>query len=167
MTARDVTLPPQLQALKGASAALVRAFGGQEAAAAELGRAQSRLSDWGNPNTPDFMPVDVVLRLEAATHGTPGHPHVSGWLARASGHAVTRLPEAGAARADGAALLRALGEHAASAHAASEAVLAAVADGRVCAKDRAACDAEIAALISAAVALGAAVADAADAGGRV
>lgn len=94
MSARNLTLPPQQQALKTACRQLIRAFGGQEAAGEELGCSQSRLSDWGNPNTADFMPVGAVLRLEAATHGTAGHPHVSSWLARAAGFVLVRLPNA-------------------------------------------------------------------------
>lgn len=89
---RSVDHPPRLQSLKAASKALIRAAGGQEAAAAETGRSQARLSAYGGPNTPDFMPIDIVLALESVTHGTPGHPLLSRLLAREAGFVLVKLP---------------------------------------------------------------------------
>lgn len=97
MTDRTVQHPPFLQAGKRASAALIDAFGGQVAAAAEIGRAQSRLSDYGGPNAAWFMPIDAVAMLERSTHGTPGHPHVTRWLCRNAGGEFLALPAARAA----------------------------------------------------------------------
>lgn len=101
MTAtRTIIHPPELQALKESTRALVRAFGGQEAAEELTGRSQSRFSDYGNRNTPDFMPVDLVLALEACTLGAAGHPQVTRLLARNAGFALVRLPQAPAGDTD-------------------------------------------------------------------
>lgn len=91
-TERDIVHPPALQAGKAATKALIRAAGGQEAAEELTGKSQPRLSAYGGPNTDAFVPVDVVLALEAVTHGQPGHPHVTRWLAREAGFALLRLP---------------------------------------------------------------------------
>ncbi len=100
-----ITYPPQLQQLKAATKALIRAFGGQEAAEAATGRSQSQLSNYGGPNAPGFAPVDVVLSLEAATHGTPGHPHVSRFLAGQAGYLLVAKPAALPADGDWCAAL--------------------------------------------------------------
>ena len=34
---------------------------------------------------------DVVVKLEGVTHGAPGHPHVTRWLAREAGFALIPL----------------------------------------------------------------------------
>lgn len=113
-TDRDIVHPPQLQQLKAATRALIRAFGGQEAAEAATGKSQSQLSNYGAPNAPGFAPVDVVLALEAATHGAPGHPHVGRFLAREAGFALVALPPAGPAgvawNAHVACLVKEIGE---------------------------------------------------------
>jgi hypothetical protein len=90
---RTLIVPPELQAGKAAAKALIRAFGGQIAAAAELGKSQSRMCDYGSPHTGDFMPISDVLTLEGRTHGQPGHPHVTRWLARQAGYGLVRLPD--------------------------------------------------------------------------
>jgi len=122
---RDLVLAPEYQGLKRASAALVRAAGGQEAAAAEVGKARSRLSDYGSVNTADFMPIDVVLGLEAVTHGLPGYPLVTACLARASGHVLVALPDVG--RIAGGDLTRAIAAHAEEAGQATSAALETIA----------------------------------------
>jgi hypothetical protein len=91
---RSIVHPPHLQAGKAATKALIRAFGGQEAAEEVTGRAQSRLSAYGLPNTADFAPIDVVVALEARTHGTPGHPLVTRWLATENGYLLVPKPAA-------------------------------------------------------------------------
>jgi hypothetical protein len=90
---RDIVHPPELQGLKRASKALIRAAGGQEAAAAETHKSQSRFAAYGLPNTPDFMGIDTVLALEGVTHGTPAHPAVTRMLARQAGYGLVRLPD--------------------------------------------------------------------------
>ena len=93
-------MSPDQQVLKGAARALVRAFGGQEAAAALVGRVQSAVSDWCSVNRPAFMPIDAVMALESVTQGVAGWPHVTRALAQASGHVLVRMPEAAPLDAD-------------------------------------------------------------------
>jgi hypothetical protein len=90
---RTLTLPPRLQSGKLAFGALVDAFGGQVAAAAETGKSQPRICAYAHPNTADFAPLDVIDALEARTVGTAGHPHVTAWLARQRGFELVRLPD--------------------------------------------------------------------------
>jgi hypothetical protein len=90
-TERNIVHPPALQAGKAATKALIRAAGGQEEAAPLTGRSQPRLSSYCGPNTDAFIPVDAVAALEAVTHGHPGHPHVTRWLAREAGYALLPL----------------------------------------------------------------------------
>ena len=89
-------LSPRLQSLKNATRALIRAYGGQEAAEAETGKSQTQLSRYGSVDSDGFAPIDVVASLEAATHGQPGHPHVTRWLARNAGGVFVTLPKAAA-----------------------------------------------------------------------
>lgn len=91
---RTVILSPDQQGLKVATKALIRAFGGQEAASAETGKSQSQLCQYGLTNTPLFAPIDVVATLEDRTHGTAGHPIVTRHMARRQGYALVRLPQA-------------------------------------------------------------------------
>lgn len=87
--------PPILQGLRVASRALVRAVGGQDAAAATCARIKRHqsFSDFGNPNGSAFMPLDAVVELEAVTRGTPGWPVVTRYLAQQTGHVLVPLPE--------------------------------------------------------------------------
>lgn len=87
-TPRDLSLSPEQLALKLAFREAVHAAGGQPFVAGEVGRAQSRISDWCSPNTPDFAPIEVVRTVEALGAGKPGHPHVTRALARAQGAGV-------------------------------------------------------------------------------
>jgi len=89
---RDIVLPPDQQELKTACRALVRAFGGQEAAASRLGTRQQRISDCINPHTESFLRVDEVAALEHETVGMPGHPHVLATRARQLGYELVRTP---------------------------------------------------------------------------
>lgn len=86
MTA-PVQLSPAELALKLACREAVEAAGGQVLVAGETGRCQSRISDYCNPNRGEFMPADVIRRVEALGRGRPGWPHVTRALARAQdGH---------------------------------------------------------------------------------
>ncbi len=87
-------LSPRAQSLKNATKALIRAYGGQEAAEAETGKSQTQLSRYGSVDCDTFAPIDLVAALEASTHGQPGHPHVTRWLARNAGGAFVVLPKA-------------------------------------------------------------------------
>jgi len=90
---RTLTLTPELQELKAACKALVRAFGGQVAAAERLGTRQQRISDCCSANTDAFLRIDEIAALEAETVGYPGHPHVTSVLARQRGHAAVPMPD--------------------------------------------------------------------------
>lgn len=89
---RTFTLTPELQELKAACRSLVRAFGGQVAAAERLGTRQQRISDCCSANTDAFLRVDEVAILEAETVGYPGHPHVTNVLARQRGRETVETP---------------------------------------------------------------------------
>jgi hypothetical protein len=93
---RTIVHPPHLQDAKEATDMLVDSFGKQQDAAKLVGRAQSRVSDWGGKNTPDFIPLDAIDALEARTVGLPGWPHVTEWLCRRRGGIFLRLPSLGA-----------------------------------------------------------------------
>lgn len=85
MSARDTALPPSDQSGKAAFAALIRAFGGQDAAAADCGVRQQKLSDMGLPNVAIFPTLDLIDHFEARTVGAPGWPHVTRYLAARRG----------------------------------------------------------------------------------
>lgn len=87
---RTVSLSPDMQAAKGAFKQLVRAFGGQEAAAIETGVRQQKISDMGLPNVAEFPTLDLIDTLEARTEGTADWPVVTRWLARRRGFALVR-----------------------------------------------------------------------------
>lgn len=91
---RDLQLSAPQQDLKAGSKALVRAYGGQVAAAALLERAQSRYSDAGSANTATFLTIDEVAELEDRTVGMAGHPLVTTVLARRQGFVLAPEPEA-------------------------------------------------------------------------
>lgn len=92
--ARDLALAPVDQDLKVASAALIRAYGGQVAASELLGRAQSRFSDAGSRNTAVFLTIKEVAEFEDRTAGMAGHPIVTRTLARRQGFELVRHPRA-------------------------------------------------------------------------
>lgn len=96
MADRPDILPPDKQGLKVASRALVRAVGGQEACPgfARYTRHQAYSEFASIEHGDKFMPIDVVADLEAVTHGTAGHPHVTRILCERAGGAFVKLPEA-------------------------------------------------------------------------
>ena len=96
MADRGDILAPEKQGLKVATRALVRAVGGQEACPgfARYTRHQA-YSEFGSIEHGDkFMPIDVVADLEAVSHGTAGHPHVTRALCERAGGAFVKLPSA-------------------------------------------------------------------------
>lgn len=102
---RTVQHAPELQSLKDETRLLIRGYGGQEAAAEVTGKGQSRLSAYGHPNHAHFAPVDVIMTLEARTHGTPDHPRVTRFLAAHAGYLLVARPAALPANADWCAAL--------------------------------------------------------------
>lgn len=97
---RNITLPVEQQELKTACAELVRAFGGQVAAAERLGTRQQRISDCCSKTTDAFLRIDEIATLEAETIGYPGHPQVTALLARRVGAELVTLPRVDAKGAD-------------------------------------------------------------------
>lgn len=107
-----MALPPEKQALKAATARLVRAAGGQEAAVGftRFARHQA-LSDFANPadeHAARFISADAIADLEAVTHGTPGHPAVTRQLARLAGYQLVPMPKPRGGGADLACHLQAI-----------------------------------------------------------
>ncbi len=91
-TDRDIRLSPQELALKLASRQAVEAAGGQSFVARETGRAQSRISDYCSENTAEFMPLQLVEKIEALGAGASGHPHITRALARARNRPLVGEP---------------------------------------------------------------------------
>lgn len=96
----EQALEPADLALKLATKDAIRGAGGQEFLSESLGRSQSRFSDYGSPNKPDFMPIDLVRKVQALGAGKPGWPHITHALARADGFDLYKLPETGAPSGD-------------------------------------------------------------------
>ncbi len=95
MSARnDVTLSAQMQRAKAAYRASVAACGGGDGTAATIGKSQQRVSLYGLPNSDAFPTLDAIVLQEAVSHGTPGHPHVTRFLAREAGYELFKLPGA-------------------------------------------------------------------------
>lgn len=92
-TDRAVRLTHRQLALKRATREAVRAAGGQELVAGEVGRSQGRISDYGSRHTADFVPLDVAEVIDALGAGSPGWPHLAGALARAQGLALDPASE--------------------------------------------------------------------------
>ncbi len=90
---RTQALTPDRQSGKAAFKDLVKAFGGQEAAASETGVRRQKISDMGLPNVAEFPTLDLIDHLEARTVGLPGWPHVTAWLCRRRGGVFVPLPQ--------------------------------------------------------------------------
>jgi hypothetical protein len=111
---RDNLAPWELDGLKAASRVLIERLGKYEVAALIAGRAASQLHAYANLAKPDFMPVDVLLRLERAYVEGGGRPILSALLARGVGHMQVPVPAgAGEVPRELAALLREAAELAA------------------------------------------------------
>lgn len=131
---RTITLPVELQELKAATRSLVRAYGGQEAAARRLGTRQQRVSDCCSRNTDAFLRLDEIAILEAETVGLPGHPHVTCVMARQNDRELVETPTIAATGRD---LLRLFAQTSKSNSDLAEAVLAAHQDDVITAQEAA------------------------------
>ena len=81
--ARDVRLPPYLVRLKMGCADAVGRVNNQKRVA-EIGqRSQGRISDFCNPQVPDFMPLDVALRIDAEALALTGVAPIAEAMAEA------------------------------------------------------------------------------------
>lgn len=125
---RDIVHAKPEQELKVASKGLIRAAGGVDGAGETVGCRHQRMSDCGNPNTPDFLRVEEVGKLEDVTVGAVGHPHVTRQLARRQGYALVKLPSGQIAGAD---LLRLMGPRAKEFGDTTNSLCMAMADGNV------------------------------------
>ncbi|WP_423606170.1 phage regulatory CII family protein [Sphingomonas sp. MS122] len=148
--AREISLSVPDQGLKKASAALIRAFGGQVAVGETFGRAQSRYSDAGSRSTGVFLTVREVAELEDQTAGAAGHPIVTRTLAKRQGFELVSLPDALPAAGD---LLQLAAKVAKEGGDVISGIGAALADGAFCGRDAAAIVGEADQLIHAAVTL--------------
>lgn len=80
-------------ALKAATRRLTEMAGGLEPASCVTRVRKSQLGDYGNPHTTEsFMPVDVLLDIEASL----GEPVLTRELARLQGHVLIAIPQANA-----------------------------------------------------------------------
>lgn len=147
---RDIVLPADQQELKGATRALVRAFGGQEAAASRLGTRQQRISDCLNKNTDSFLRIDEIAVLEDETVGHPGHPHVTGTRARQLGYELVRTP---VITASGKDLLHLFARQSKENSDLAQAIVESSADGSICAADAERIERELDDIIANAVAM--------------
>jgi hypothetical protein len=93
----DVLLPPVLRRAKAAYRKSTEACGGQEEAAKATGKAQQRISLYGHANSDAFAPLDTIIAQEDAARGTPGHPHITRFLALEAGYGLFKLPGSEAA----------------------------------------------------------------------
>lgn len=148
---------PEKLALKRAAGEVVRGVGGIEAAALHCRVGKSALSDYARPENDSFMPVDVLADLEPLARERAGWPHLTRELAAQQGFALVELPSAPASDGDHlrqlACLMREGGDVAGALH-------RAMADGRLCAQDRAECRRELWDVIECAVAFHAQLAEA-------
>jgi hypothetical protein len=130
---REIVLPTELQAAKAQTRAMVTAAGGQERCAMLTGKSQGRISDYCSRNTRDFMAINDVAMIEGVTHGLPGHPHVTRWLASEAGFLLVAKPRAsGVTLGD---LHSALARDALEHGQASSRAIAALADGRMTSRE--------------------------------
>ncbi len=74
----------QVYALKAATRHAVKMAGGCESAAQVVNRSKSSLSNYGNPDKSDCIPIDAVLDLEQDI----GEPAVTRSLARLQGYSL-------------------------------------------------------------------------------
>lgn len=121
-------LPREEQRQARRARELVEAAGGLEACAEETGLSTSHLSRYGSTAEKDSMPLRVIERLESVTHGMPGHPVVTTYLAARQGFTLVKRPQV---PSDRAALMELLSQHASARGECEKQILHALADGRV------------------------------------
>lgn len=123
-----MTLPVEEQAQARAVRELQSAAGGVEASGSICEKSPSLHSCYQSPQEPRSIPLRDVERLESVTHGHPGHPHVTRYLARKAGFSLVRRP---AVPADRAAILDLLARQAREQGECDPELLAAIADGAI------------------------------------
>lgn len=81
--ARDVRLPPYLVRVKMGCADALARVDNQKRVAEIANRSQGRISDFCNPMVPDFMPLDVALRIDAESLALTGVAPIADAMAEA------------------------------------------------------------------------------------
>lgn len=71
----------------------IEAAGGLEPCAQDTGKNASLLSRCSSPNQRHSLTIRDVEIVEAAGHGSPGHPHITRHLCRAAGGVFVALPK--------------------------------------------------------------------------
>lgn len=149
-TDRAAALPVEAQELKTACGQLVRAYGGQDAAAERIGRRQQHVSDCCSKQQDKWLRIDEIATLESETIGHPGHPHVTHLLARRGGFELVPTPTIAATGRD---LLRLFAHQSKQTSDLAEAVLDAQADGVVTPEEAAVIEAAADQVIATALAM--------------
>jgi hypothetical protein len=84
-------MTPDLRRLKLASKASIKAAGGLEAVASDLGKCTSQVGRYGDPNAPgNFMTLDQAATVEQIG----GEPAIATFFASLTGHALFPVPVA-------------------------------------------------------------------------
>lgn len=123
-----MTLPVEEQRQASAVRKLVAAADGVEPAAHDIGKGKSQVSRYQSVTEPDSITLRDIEILEGVTHGKPGHPIVTRYLARRAGCALVHLP---VVRATGTELLHLVGEQARESGRITASVIEALEDQRL------------------------------------
>lgn len=84
-------MTPDLRRLKLASKASIKAAGGLEAVAHDLGKCTTQVGRYGDPNAPgNFMTLDQAATVEQIG----GEPAIARFFAALTGHALYAVPSA-------------------------------------------------------------------------
>lgn len=126
-------MTPEALALKKATHEMIKGCGGLDAAEPYARVGTSNLSDYYNPNKPNyFVPLDVVADLEPLARAREGWPHVTQALCQTMGGVFVSLPDAPASGSDLLAMMSKLsGEF----NDTTGAICAGYSDGVFCAAD--------------------------------
>ena len=147
---RYITLSVEDQELKTACGKLVRAYGGQDAAGERIQRPQQHVSACCHKRRDKWLRIDEIATLEGETIGHDGHPHVTALLARRGGFELVPTPSIPATGRD---LLVLFAKAAKGSSQLAEAVLDALGDGVVEAREAAEIEAAADEVIATALAM--------------
>lgn len=125
-------LKPTDIALSEATGDAIYAAGKQAYVANMLGRSQSTINAWGNPEAAEFIPLRAVPALEQMAAGQDGWPHITRKLAQMQGFELFRLPIADGEAGDWLAQIGLLSTEGADI---TQKICTALGDRRVCAED--------------------------------
>lgn len=120
-------VPVEEQRQAAAAKALVRAYGGIEAAADLCGKSSSQIHRYTSPTAPDSMPLRDIALLESHTHGSSGHPQVTQLLCSNAQGMFVHLPDV----TDGADVMRSMAAMAKEFGETAAVVAEAAADGKI------------------------------------